>query len=879
MSGPPRPPRLVERLLELAYPPGIVREDVVGAMAEEHGVRVRRLGQRRADAWYARQVVGIVAGAVWRAVCTVKEEGRMGEVMREIGQGIRRLVRAPVFTFAVVATLALGIGGTTAVFAIVHGVLIRPLPYPDAERLVWIRNGAPDRDWSFSMADLLALLEQQSQFSQVGAYDPNGIILTTPEGSERLQAHMVSAGFMPILGIEPLIGRGITEMDTRPGAERVALLSHALWRTRFGGDPGVVGRSISLDQQPTTVIGVLPPPRGPIERDRDFVLPLTLEPPPRKGPFFMYVVGHLKDGASRQAASEELTTISERIFPIWQDSFPDDQVRWIMLDLREALLGDVGTSLWLALAGVVALLLIALTNAANLMVARAAEREREAAVRAALGAGWGRMLIHRLSESAILAGLGAAGALVLAWGGLAVAVRLGGAFVPRVAEAALTGPVVAFLLLVTGVAVGLLALVPALHGGAPLRGLSSGSRTVAGGRRARRLRQTLVAAQLSITMPLLVGGALLASSLGALRNADTGFDADRVLTLQVVPPRVVYETPESIRSFWGRVLAEVRALPGVEVAGRGNGRPPDEPGFGNNFVLEDVPIASGASQPSVPWTIADPAYFEALGVELLAGRMFDRETDSARVALVDETWARRFFAGPEDAVGRRFVHGGCTDLATCPRWTVIGVVSDVDYNGVAEDNAGAMYLDGERFQQRSSFLVVRTAVADPVGLVPAIRSIVREADPRVPVTDIATGTELLEDSLRTDRYLTGLIAIFGTAALLLSLVGVYGVITYFVEQHRRDIGIRLALGGAPGRVVALVMGSAMRMVLSGVGLGSVIALVLSGLMERLLFGVDPKDPASFLGVALGLSLIALLACSVPALRASHLDPAITLREE
>ncbi len=873
------PPRFFEFLLRWILPDGIVREDIVGSLAEEHNGRVAWDGQRRADSWYRRQVLGIVARWLRKGFARAIGAWSIGDLVKELARAARRLVRVPAFSAAVVTTLALGIGGTTAVFAIVYGVLIRPLPYPDAERLTWIRNGAPDRTWSFSMADYLALEEQQSSFTRVGAYDPNGITLSTPEGSERMQAHMVTAGFMPLLGIRPVLGRSITEEDTRPGADPVVLVSHRVWRSRFGGDPGIVGRTVTLDQEITTVVGVLPPPAGPIERDQDFLLPLTLEPPPRKGPFFLYVVGLLEEGSTRTAAAQELEAISDRIFPLWQDSFPDAEVRWVMFDLKKALLGDVGGSLWVALAAVGALLLIALANAANLLVARAVEQKHETAVRVALGAGWGRMLVHRLSESIVLAGLGGGAGLGLAYLGLATAVRLGGALIPRVAEAALSGPVVLFLLAVALVSVAILGLVPALHNRTPLPALRGSGRGVGHGVKQRGLRQALVVAQFSVTVPLLVGGALLTSSLWSLRRADPGFDADRVLTLSLSLPHTGYEEAAIRLDFWQRVLAEVRALPGVEAAGLGNGRPPDEPGFGNNFMLEDVPLPSGASQFEVPWTIADPAYFQALGVDLLAGRLFDVDTDSSRVALVDETWARRFFANPQDALGRRFIHGGCTDPTRCPWWTVIGVVSDVEYNGLAEDNQGAMYLDAERFVQLGSFLVVRTPSADAAALAPRIRAIVRDADPRVPVTDVATGRELLEESLRTDRYLAGLVGLFGAVAFLLSLVSIYGVLAYFVEEHRRDIGIRLALGGEPLRVAWMVMASAMRLVLVGVGTGTVLALGISSLLDHLLFRINPWDPVSFAAVVLGLSAAALLSCGEPAFRAARLDPAGALKEK
>lgn len=806
----------------------------------------------------------------------------MGEVRHELWTATRRLLRAPTFSLAVVATLAVGIGGTTAVFAVVHGILVQPLPYPDADRLVSIRNvrhGPVEDDFSFSMADYLALEEQQRSFDAVAAYDPNRVTLRGADGAERLSAHMVTSGFMPVLGMRPVLGRGIQERDTRPGGPPVVVLSWDLWQSRFGADPGVVGTTVTIDDAAVEIVGVTAASRGPLEAGRDLFMPLVLEPPPRKGPFYMYVVGRLREGTAPSAAAAELRAINERIFPVWRDSFPDAEVQWGMWGLKEAILGELVAPLWVAMIAVAALLVIALTNAANLLVARGVEQEREAAVRAALGAGWRRLLAHRMAESVVLSALAGVAGLLMGALGIRTAAAVGGDFLPRVAEATLGGPVILFLAGVTAVSVALLGLVPALHARAPLGALRGPGRTVSAGPGAGRLRRVLVVAQLALTVPLLIGGALLVSSLRSLRDVDPGFDAERLLTAEVILPPAGYEEVEARRFFWDRVLDEVRALPGVEAAAKGNGRPPDDPGFGNNFVLEDRPVPPGQSQPSVPWTIAGASYFETLGVELLAGRFFDTASDSSTVALVDETWARRFFGSPEAAVGRRFVHGGCTELGRCPWWTVIGVVRDVEYNGLAQDDEGAMYLDGDRYVQRFFFVFVRTATGDPAALVPALRRIIREVEPRAPVTDVATGTELLSNSLRPDRYLASLVATFGAVALLLSLVGIYGVMAYFVGHHRRDIGVRLALGGEPHHVAGIVVGTAMRLVAAGLVAGLLLALGVSRLLEAVLFGVEPWDPVSFLVVAFVLAGTALVACGRPAVRASRLDPALVLRQE
>ena len=394
--------------------------------------------------------------------------------------------------------------------------------------------------------------------------------------------------------------------------------------------------------------------------------------------------------------------------------------------------------------------------------------------------------------------------------------------------------------------------------------------------RTNRLRRALVGAEFAVTTPLLVGSVLLLVSMGNLLRVDPGYDADGLLTAFVSVPAETFGDVAEVAPFWDRLTERIAALPGVESVGISDGRPPDQPGFGNNFVLEDRPLPANESQPTVPWVIASPDYFEVLGVALLDGRMFDERTEG-RVALVDRAWAERFYPG-ESAVGRRFRHGGCTQ-PDCDPWEVLGVVDNVRYTGIADAGEGTMYLNRNQFPSAGVFLVVRTTADDPMTMLPAIRGIVREAEPAAPISEVATGRELLMDSLQEPRYLSLLIGGFAVVALLLSLVGVYGVMAYFVQEHRRSIGIRLALGGAPRTIVAYVLRNGLQLVVAGTAVGLLAGFLTARTLSSLLYGVGASDPLAFGAVTAGLLTLAVAACYWPARRAASIDPAGLLRDE
>jgi predicted permease len=865
-------------------------------MEELYQHRLERDGKGAADRWLRRErrrsarhlmanrsltLTGTPHPRLRAVTNKPKMRDTMPDLIREIRSSLRGLARAPIFALTIMATLALGIGGTTAVFSVVNAVLLQPLPYPESEELFRISNHARGSDWVFSAVDYLALEEQTTQFEEVAAIEWHGATYSSAEVTERMLVHSVTPSFFSLLDIRPEYGRTFSEEEGEPGSPPVALVGWGFWNRELDGDPAAVGQAIRLDGEEVTVVGVLPREAGPFLTDAEVVVALQLEPPSRKGPFFLVAVGRLGEGANPSAAAAELRTINERIFPLWQDSWPDQETTWAMTGLKEYVVGDVGTSLLVILGAATFVLLMVCANAASLLLARLIDRRRELAVRAALGASRGRLMGHLLTESVLLALLGGGIGLFVTLAGIRLVATLGADFIPRTNEVGITPPVLFFFAVVASASLVLFGLLPSLRGtGSEVgRELREGGRGSSAVRSARRTRGILVATQFAVSVPLLVGGGLLLASLTKLTQVDPGFDADRVLTLNVALPGDRYEASEELAGFWRSLLDELRGLPGVDEAGVGTGRPPSQHPFTNNFELEDQPLGPGETQPSVPWVFGSPEYFDALGTRLVAGRMFDRVLDdSLMVVLVDQAWAMRFFGSPGDAVGRRFRSGGCTGEG-CPWSTVIGVMEDVRYSGLRASNPGVVFMNADQFPSRSSVLVVRAATGqDPLSFLPQVRDLVRRAEVEAAISGVASGMDLLRADLRVPRYLAILVGSFGAIAVLLAIVGIYGVMEYYVRQNRRDIGIRLALGGERGNVIGLVVKSGMVLVAWGVLAGSIGAVVLTRFMEALLYGIEPGDPLVLGAAIVGMVLVAVLACWGPAMRAARVSPREVLAE-
>jgi putative ABC transport system permease protein len=704
--------------------------------------------------------------------------------------------------------------------------------------------------------------------------------------AERLRGRQVSWTYFDTLGIAPVLGRTFTAADGKPGAPPAVILSHQFWRQRLGGATDAVGRTVRLDSVDYAVVGVLPRVTGPLETGQDYFVAAQWDTPRRKGPFLIATIGRLPDPAKAEAAAAELRAINTRIFPIWKASYQDEKATWGLMDLKSSVAGQFRGIARLALGAVALVWLIACVNASNLLVARVTSRRRELAVRAALGASRARVIRYLFAESAVLAIAAAALGLALAWTGIALARTAGAAYIPRAAEIVLGGRTLIVLASVTLFSGLLFGLIPAVHGaGGPVgEGLRSIGRSSTGSAAVRRLRGVLVASQFAIATPLLVIAGLLIVSLMRLGRVDLGFDSHNVLTGAVMLPASQYRDDAKVLTFWERLRAEAAAVPGVTGVAYTDSRPPSDAGNQNNFDLEDFPSGNGG-QPVTTWVEVTPEYFRVFGLRLIEGRLLDaRDTamTSDSVVVVDQAWARRFFPG-QSVIGKRLKGGGCS---TCDWTTVVGVVTSVKYDGLNAPDQGIVYTAmnerGEGLAGSSSgrtrYLVVRTAAA-PTAIVPQVRKVLRNLDPDVPFSRVATIDELVDTSLDQPRGLSMLVGALAVVALALSIVGIYGVMAHYVQQQAKDISIRLALGGSARGVLALMVRRGMTLVAWGVGTGVAAAAVFSRLLTTMLFGVSPGDPMTFAAVTALMLAGALVACGIPAARAVAIEPAEVLRTD
>ena len=821
-----------------------------------------------------------------RAYCRQQDIGKethvqrglmLEDLMQDLRICLRGLMRAPVLTLTIVATVGLGIGATTVIFAAVNAAFLRPLPYRDPGQLVRLYTDTPPFKFRFSVADYLAFREQQTHFEEAATYTDRSMTFSDGRIAELLRGRLVSSTYFTVLGMAPVLGPGFSDADGRPGNPQAVVVSHAFWQQRLGGQRDVIGRAIRLDGADYTLKGVLPLAVGPLERSQEFFVAQQFTPPPRKGPFFYTVVARLKSESDRGPAADELHAINQRLFPIWKASYQDDKATWSMMDLRTFVVGDTRTIAGLALAAVALVWLIACTNASNLLIARVTSRRRELAVRAALGASRSRVVRHLLVESALLA----AGAVIvgvgLAWGGVQLVQAVGATYFPRTQEIRFDAPVIWMMAGLTVFGGLIFGLVPALHGtgGAVDDSLRSLSRSSTGSRGVQRLRRVLVGSQFAIATPLLVVAGLLLLSLNALKQVDLGFDSSNMLTGSIRLPGAVYKEASQVQTLFDEFKRRVDALPGAVALAYSDSRPPNGASNFNNFDLEESPAQVGQSQPTTPWVAVTPEYFRVLGLKLIEGRLLedaDAKTQNLESVVVDRAWARRFFPNAS-ALGKRFREGGCS---TCPWTAVVGVVSEVKYVGLDQPDQGTVYAPLGQPPARNFILRTRQ---DALGVLPSVRQVLRELDPEVPLSSAATIDELVAQSLERPQSLSMLVTSFALVALVLSIVGIYGVMSYYVQQHSKDISIRLALGGTPGEVLRLILGQGMQVVSLGVIVGVLSAFGVTRLMSSLLFGVGAADVTTFAIASALLLTVALLACLVPARRGVAAQPATVLRND
>jgi predicted permease len=817
---------------------------------------------------------------------------RLEPLLADLHSARRALLREPGFTVTVVLTLALGIGASAAVYTLVDGVLLEPLPYQEPDRLVYLslRNARSPR-LGLSVVDFLALREQAAnsfdslaavvfsrQANAGGPPLPNRVAASAGGEAHAAVAAWVAGPLFGTLGVELEQGRDFAPGEDAPGADPVAILSHAFAERTFAatGVTDAVGRQLTIEGISYTVIGVLPPGVREVLGVRADVWPqFHLHPPGRRGPFYLRGYGRLASGATLEGTAQSLIRISEEIFPPWSPGFSDRTAHLVAIPLHEMIVGDVGSVLLLVAGAVVLVLVITVANIAGLTLTRAVGRQREIAVRAALGAGKGRLARLVLAENVALATAGGVLGTGLAVAGIEAFRRLGPP-VPRLDEVGLDAGFVLFaagVSLLAGVLIALSPLAMLLAGG-PGRALRAASRGASAGRAVQRLRSALVLAEFALAVPLLTAGGLLLASLLNLQAADPGFDPEGVLAVPISLPEARYADWATGQAFWREVEGRVAEIPGVAGAGLASALPPDLPAHFNNFDLLDQPVDAGAAQPTAHWATVTPGFFEALAPALVEGRALlpSDDENSPLVAVVTRAWAERFYSG-ESAVGRQMIAGGCVP---CGPTTVVGVIADVKYTGLG-GNAEGIYAPASQEAPRNMYLVVRSerAVDD---VVPLLRANLRQLDPELPF-EFITMNDRLSDSLARPRGWATLLGGFGAAAVVLVAIGVYGLLSYFVDRQRREIGVRMALGADGGRVVRMVLARGLGLAGAGLLAGMAASVPLTRWLESMLYEVRGGDPVTWAGVVALLLGVALAACYLPARRAAGIEPSRALSAE
>jgi putative ABC transport system permease protein len=829
-----------------------------------------------------------------------------GEWFHQLAQdtryAVRGLVRAPGFTVVAVLTLALGIGANTAIFSVINGVLLRPLPYPKPGQLVLIRSKFAQfgfDQFPVDGAEFIELRERSRAFQDVGAYTTGALNVGADEAPQRVTSGIVSPSFFATLGVQPAQGHTFTEQEAAPNGPLVVVLSHELWTSAFARRP-VVGTQVTIDGVKRTVVGIMPPGFDVHDERVRIWIPLRLDPAQRKqyrGGHYLFMVGRLKDGISLAGARAEL----EALLAQWTAAdggsqsttpgapgfvhVPNQTTHRLRYDdLQADMVGSIGRALWVLQAAVVFVLVIACANLANLLLMRAEARHKELAVRAALGAGRGRLIRQFLSESILLSLAGAASGVVLARVGLRVLVMAGSAGLPRTAAIAIDARVLAFTLALALVCGLLFGMAPMMHLGAASTSLAlrdAGSRTTAAFAR-HRVRRALVVGEVALAVMLVIGAGLLLKSFWNLLRVDAGFDRANLTTFSVALPARVYTDSMRRVAFYDELTRQLAAVPGVTTVAAMSGLPPQR-----NVDANDTNFKGYVPPPNSPPTnvdyfqIATPAYFAAMRIPMVSGRSFGPSdgTTSQPVVIINETLARHFYEH-QNPIGRRVQLPGSKTM-----FTIVGVAKDVKQGGVDSKIGTELYflyeqapVTGYGYTPTAMNVVIRSTL-DKSALSSAVRRVVRTLDPSLPIVGYRSMEEVVSDSVARPRFLAQLLGIFATVALLLSAIGTYGVLAYSIMERRCEIGIRMALGATQRGVLGMVLRQGLGLASLGLVLGLIGAAALTRLTSTLLFGVTPLDPATFTVVAAFMLVIAAAAAIVPARRATRVDPLTALRAE
>jgi putative ABC transport system permease protein len=808
----------------------------------------------------------------------------VGALLQDLRYGIRTLAKNPGFTIVAVLTLALGIGANTAVFSLVDAVLLRPLPYPESDRLFTVYQTLPQdpsQNTGVSYPNYLDWVQQNQVFESIAAARGNVLALSGRGEPTYIQTGSVTSNYFDVFRVKPLLGRSLQSSDDALDANPVAVMSESLWRSQFGADPAIVGSAITLDQHPIIIVGIMPayfrssvPSAAtqlwvPLRQDGVFS-----DMRGRRGGHYLSALGRLKPGVTAAQAQSEMAAMEQRL----ADQYPNENKGWgiRIVSLRADMAGNVQTALLVLLGAVGFVFLIACANVASLQLARAASRRKEIAIRVALGAGRQRLLRQFLTESALLSVIGGAVGLVLAYEALQGLIAWLPADLPRISEIHVDARVLAFgsvLSMLSGVIFG---LAPTWHSTeSRLAEALEGARGGGEGRASHRARNVFVVAETALAIVLLVGAGLLIRSFARLRQVNVGFNPAQLLTAQVGLPRAQYAKPEQWIWFYQQTLERMNELPGAQEAAVAVPLPLSDSYINLAFAIEGRPPRTKSESPTADFVAISPNYFHVMQVPLLRGREFsDADSESApKVCVISSSLAQQLFPN-ESALGRRIVIGYPADAAR----EIVGLVGDVKDSDLAARESAQIYVPFVQNPFWAADIAVR-AHGNPSALSGALREQIRAIDSALPVAEVRPMADVVGSSIAQPRFRTALLSLFGAAALLLAAIGIYGVLAYTVAQQTREIGIRMALGANPARVLRLVLARGLRLAGTGTLIGVLAALMLTQLLNSLLFGVSATDPATFVAVAGLLLGVALLACYVPARRAMRVDPMVALRYE
>ena len=802
---------------------------------------------------------------------------------QDASYGVRMLRKNPSFTAVAVLTLAFGIGATSAVFSVVNSVLLRPLPYRDPARLVWVADENPRERMTVVLEpEFFAYQRLNGVFEDVAAYEPGGTFTLTGSGEAvRLNAGGVTYNFFDVLGVRPPLGRVFLPEEDRQGAPHVVLLSDACWREHFSADPGVLGRAIALNNDSYLIIGVLPPQFEFLENSRaDVIVPSALENRElsiTKPMRLVRVVARLRQGATPAAAAANVDSMNQRLWAGYPAMFAGmmQGTRAQVIPLREHLVGNARPALLVLLGAVVFVLLIACANIANLQLARAVTREREIAIRGALGASRWRLVRQLLTENTMIASAGGASGLLIAAWLVRILRTYGPADTPHLAASQLNLQVLtvaSITSLVTGILFGLAPVLASFR--VPIADTIKESGTASGGGlRIRRSHNLLAVAELAVALVLFIGAGLLVRSFARLVSVPPGFDPQGVLTARISLPVNLYQTQEQQLAFFRQLDEQTRSLPGVESVGLANVLPLQGFDLGTIVQREGQPPTPPGSTPSTGVGVVTPGYFSTLRIPLVEGRLLDfrDNRNSPNVLVVNQAFVRRHFPN-ENPLGKRL------KLAEEGTWTIVGVVGDSKQRGLAGDVEPEIFVPVEKWCPPELALIVRTE-GDPLNLLPSVRTVVGKLDGNLPLFDVQTVNALLKGEVASQRFNAALLAAFAVFAVLLAAIGIYGVMAYAVHQRIREVGIRMALGAAPGDVLWMILSRGLTLAGMGLLAGLAASFALTRLMGSLLYAIRPTDPLTFSCVTLTLLGVAICACWIPAQSAARVDPMVALRYE